>query len=80
MCVVSIAYDRDIPGEDERAMACYNEVANRMLPRYEFYRLGVHSMRDFRAAPATVDVLSRIKDVLDPAHLLAPGRYQPYPG
>jgi 4-cresol dehydrogenase (hydroxylating) len=77
MCVVSIAYDRDVPGEDERAMACYNEVAARMLPRYEFYRLGVHSMGDFRAAPASVDVLRRIKDVLDPAHILAPGRYAP---
>jgi 4-cresol dehydrogenase (hydroxylating) flavoprotein subunit len=80
MCVVSICYDRDVPGEDERALACYRELAREMLQRgYEFYRLGVHSMADFETSEETSKLLSRIKAAVDPHHTLAPGRYEPAP-
>ena len=29
-CVVSIAFDRDVPGEDERALDCYHELMRRL--------------------------------------------------
>ena len=72
-----IVYDRDVPGEDARAMACHDELLRRtgelgFLP----YRLGVQSMN---APPAPRDdysaVLERLKRALDPDDVLAPGRY-----
>jgi 4-cresol dehydrogenase (hydroxylating) len=78
MCVVSISFDREVPGEDERALACYYELAESFLQRgYDFYRLGVHSMGEFRADSSYAALLKKIKGLVDPANLLAPGRYEP---
>ena len=72
-----IVYDRDVPGEDERAMACHDELLRRTTELgYLPYRLGVQSMN---APPAPRDdygaVLERLKRALDPDDVLAPGRY-----
>lgn len=76
-CVVSIAYDRDVPGEDGRAMRCYHELRARLEEAgYHSYRLGI------QASGAGVggddpygSLIARIKRAIDPQDVLAPGRY-----
>jgi 4-cresol dehydrogenase (hydroxylating) len=75
-CVISISYDRDVPGEDERAMASSDElVAELIRSGYHFYRLGIHSMNAVRQSGPYTAVLDTLKQSLDPAGILAPGRY-----
>ena len=74
----SIVYDRLVSGEDERAMACHDRMFSALTAEgYHPYRLGVQSMK---ALPPTADghdrVVERIKNLLDPARILAPGRYE----
>jgi 4-cresol dehydrogenase (hydroxylating) flavoprotein subunit len=74
----AILFDRNNPGDDERAITCYNEMLNKLCTAgYVPYRLTVHSMKgllDNRDDYA--QVLKRIKDSLDPNGILAPGRYE----
>lgn len=75
--VISITYDRDLVGEDDRAMACYSELARRCTADGFYpYRLGIQSMQDLLPSPAYADLLSRLKNLLDPNRILAPGRYE----
>jgi 4-cresol dehydrogenase (hydroxylating) flavoprotein subunit len=80
ICVISITYDRDQPGEDERALACYQELHRDLEAKgYHPYRLGIQSMAALRAAGPAGGTYSRllegIKHLADPAGILAPGRY-----
>jgi len=78
-CIISIGYDRDIPGEDERAMACHDEtVAALRQAGYHFYRLGIQSMHEARTDGAYGELLRTLKHAIDPAGTLAPGRYQAF--
>lgn len=77
--VVAIAFDRDGRGEDDRALACYRALA-RELSTAGYYptRLGLQAEGD--PLPTTDDspvILRRLKQTLDPAGILAPGRYAP---
>jgi 4-cresol dehydrogenase (hydroxylating) flavoprotein subunit len=77
--VISITYDREVAGEDERAMKCYRELVQRCTNGgYYPYRLGIQSMRDL---PETAfdTFVGRVKELLDPNRVLAPGRYEPSP-
>jgi 4-cresol dehydrogenase (hydroxylating) len=74
---VALMYDRDVEGHDQKAMQCHDAVfsalcAEGFLP----YRLGLPSMS---LMPDTTDhsspLLQKIKTLLDPDHVLAPGRY-----
>lgn len=79
-CVISITYDRDVPGEDQRAMACYLELQQRLESGgYYSYRLGLASMRVQGERGPYTDLLARLKQALDPNGILAPGRYLPAP-
>lgn len=73
----AICYDREIKGEDKRAMRCHNEIMKVMQKKgYSPYRLGVQSMNLIQnQLPATRTLLKQIKKALDPANILAPGRY-----
>jgi 4-cresol dehydrogenase (hydroxylating) flavoprotein subunit len=74
--VISISYDREVPGEDDRAMACYSELSRKCLATsYIPYRLGIQSMREVCSIADSAALLAQLKDVLDPNHILAPGRY-----
>jgi len=76
ICIISIAYDRDVPGEDDRASACYSELEISLDARgYVPYRLGIQSMGKMRLEGPYADLLSTIKRTLDPASILSPGRY-----
>jgi 4-cresol dehydrogenase (hydroxylating) len=75
-CVISIAYDRDVAGEDDKAMQCYHELQRRLTERgYYAYRLGIQSMDMLNGDPARSTFLRTLKRSLDPNNVLAPGRY-----
>lgn len=76
LAVVGLLYDRDAPGADDRAAACHAALRRlldaRGLPPY---RLGWLDLADATNPVPHQDVLRRLKHVLDPAGILAPGRY-----
>ncbi len=76
-CILTIAYDRDVPGEDTRAMTCYEELLQVLTDSgYYPYRLGIHSMDILNRGEASYqNLLHQIKDAIDPNQILAPGRY-----
>jgi 4-cresol dehydrogenase (hydroxylating) len=77
-CIISISYDRDVPGEDQRATACHEELLGELGRKgYYPYRASIGSMSAAMgpAGPYT-QLLRKIKDALDPAGILAPGRYE----
>jgi 4-cresol dehydrogenase (hydroxylating) len=77
-CVISISYDRDMPGEDERAMKCHRELIDALTSGgYHFYRLGIHMMSEIQQDNGYTRTLQALKQTLDPAGILAPGRYHP---
>jgi 4-cresol dehydrogenase (hydroxylating) len=74
-CVVSISFDRDIPGEDERALACHRALLEALdAADYHSYRLGIQAMRP-PTADSAMALLERLKHACDPQQILAPGRY-----
>ncbi len=79
-CIVSITYDRDGEGEDEKAMRCYRELQTELNRGGYFpYRLGIQSMETLSGRTAYSDLLKTFKNTLDPNNVLAPGRYSPPP-
>jgi 4-cresol dehydrogenase (hydroxylating) len=77
-CVISIIYDREVPGEDERAMRCYRELLSRLISAgYPSYRLGIQSMQEMDTGDSYAELFQRLKSAIDPNAILAPGRYQP---
>lgn len=77
----AVIYDRDMPGEDRRAMACHDEVLAELIRiGYYPFRLGIQSMGSMPpSADETDRLLARLKDTLDPNRILSPGRYEPKP-
>lgn len=74
---VALMFDRDVAGEDVRAMACHDELLRWLMSEGHMpYRLGVQS---FGMLPAPDDdsqaLLRRIKSAFDPHDVVAPGRY-----
>jgi 4-cresol dehydrogenase (hydroxylating) len=75
-CIISIAYDRDVPGEDGRAMACYHDMLGRFAEAgYYSYRLSVGAMGAMGHGGSYTKLLHGFKQMLDPNGILAPGRY-----
>lgn len=76
-CVAIISYDRNVAGEDERAMECYKNLIEKLTQAgYYPYRLGIQSMDGFTAEEDVYkQMLAKIKSTLDPSQVLAPGRY-----
>ncbi len=75
-CVITIAYDRCVPGEDEKAMACHRRLLEQLIEAgYHSYRLGIQSMDGMAGTSGYNQLLGAIKDICDPNHILAPGRY-----
>lgn len=78
-CIVSIAYDRDVPGEDSKALSCYRELQQKLSAAgYYSYRLALAGMDMFTPDSAYGRFLRTIKTAVDPAGILAPGRYVPH--
>lgn len=76
ICVASITYDREVPGEDQRARVCHDELQEKLMAAgYISYRLGIQSMGQMDCGGAYGNLLNAIKRHLDPSAILAPGRY-----
>jgi 4-cresol dehydrogenase (hydroxylating) flavoprotein subunit len=76
--VISVMYDRDIPGEDERAVQCHDELLMKLTAEgYYPYRHNIRSMKLVSGSQREYrQFLSTIKRSLDPNNILAPGRYE----
>jgi 4-cresol dehydrogenase (hydroxylating) len=76
-CVIAITYDREAPGEDVRAAACYDELLRRLTQvGYYPYRLGIQSQGQLAGDAGSTQLLQTLKASLDPNRILAPGRYE----
>ncbi|QGZ37802.1 4-cresol dehydrogenase (hydroxylating) [Pseudoduganella flava] len=75
--VLTIAYDKEDPAETERARLCYRQVFETMMGAgYIPYRVGLQSMADLDDGNDSYwRMVGRIKRALDPANVIAPGRY-----
>ena len=75
-CVISISYDRDVSGEDEKAMTCYRSLADRCMENGFYpYRLGIQGMGQLPRPEAYRSFMRKLKEAIDPNGVLAPGRY-----
>jgi 4-cresol dehydrogenase (hydroxylating) len=75
-CIISLAYDRDVPGEDQKAMGCYRDLIRLLAEHgYHSYRLAVGMMSAMGEAGPYTELLHGIKRAVDPRGILAPGRY-----
>ena len=73
--VISIIYDRDLPGEDDKALAVNNLLNERLMAAgFPPYRLGVQSMQ-FWDKHQKLHALSPLESALDPQTFLSPGHY-----
>jgi len=74
---IAINYDREVDGEDQRAMECHDALFAELRKRGHMpYRLGLQSMQDMPARhDGSKRLLRRIKEEVDPHGILAPGRY-----
>ncbi len=75
---IPILFDKQNPDAVERAHACYEELfetgkSKGFLP----YRLSIHVMNKLEKYHAVPDLYQRIKAVIDPNDIIAPGRYCP---
>lgn len=82
--IAAIIYDREEPGQDEHAQACYTNMLIELKKRgYVSYRSAVSPKRDgwLAGCSNTEDeevyykFLNKIKSALDPNNILSPGRY-----
>jgi 4-cresol dehydrogenase (hydroxylating) len=75
---IAITYDREVTGEDARAIDCFRTLLDELVTRgYPPYRLNICAMEYARMSGPYADVLRRLKETLDPERILAPGRYEP---
>jgi 4-cresol dehydrogenase (hydroxylating) flavoprotein subunit len=75
-CVIAINYDREVPGEDAKARACYHELLDVLrVNGYYSYRLGIQATGEMPQSDTYSAVLRAVKDAFDPNGILAPGRY-----
>lgn len=74
----ALIYDREEPGEDDRALECHQALLHNLLGLgYIPYRLGIQSMGSLPSPSGDYrQVMERIKSALDPNNILAPGRYE----
>ncbi len=74
--MASIVFDRDVPGEDERALACHDALAKELVALgCPPVRLGLHSMHLVPGGPSA-ELVETLRRALDPGRVIAPGRYE----
>lgn len=76
-CLMNILYDKDDPDETRRAESLYQALlADMQAAGYQQYRAGLLAWPRVHAeAPELLRLNQRIKGALDPAKVVAPGRY-----
>jgi 4-cresol dehydrogenase (hydroxylating) len=77
--ILNVAFDKAVPDEVERAMACYDDAMRVLIDDgYVPYRTGLRGMDKIRDEDDVFwQVAREIKQVLDPGDLIARGRYVP---
>ena len=75
--VVAIVFDRDVPGEDSRALQCHAELMSKLTDEGYFpYRLGIQSMDMLPSGDdGYYELRDALKAAIDPNSILSPGRY-----
>jgi 4-cresol dehydrogenase (hydroxylating) len=74
--VISLTYDRDLPGEDQKAKNCYRELVSSLAEHgYHSYRMASGMMAGMGESGPYTELLAGIKRAVDPSGILAPGRY-----
>lgn len=75
--LLTFAWDRDVPGDDEAALAAHDAAARAWADRgWYALRLGLHSMKLLDLAePTQRRFVAAVKNAVDPAGVIAPGRY-----
>lgn len=73
----AIIYDREVSGEDKKAIACHDEIYNELVKKGNIpYRLNIHSMAKMpKPSKSYANFIKKLKMALDPNDILAPGRY-----
>ena len=76
--LMTVSYDRDVPGEDGRAQSMHDALSERWMAKgWYSFRLGHHSMGLYeRAEPSYRLAVEAITHALDPGGVLSPGRYR----
>jgi 4-cresol dehydrogenase (hydroxylating) len=76
-CIISLAWDRSVDGEDDRADRCYRDLLTQLgSAGYHSYRLAVPGMHAMASGePGYQSLLASLKGALDPHSIMAPGRY-----
>lgn len=76
-CVVSLVYDRDIEGEDVKALACHDELFEALTNEGYFpYRLSSHAHDAYEQIDSSlIPQMKKIKTVLDASNILSPNKY-----
>jgi 4-cresol dehydrogenase (hydroxylating) len=79
VAVVNSVFRKSDPAETERAQTCAHMLHRRLQHEgYALYRAGVDTMAELVGHNASPWVtVGRIKEVLDPHHIISPGRYAP---
>lgn len=74
----TIFYDRLVEGEDQKALNCHDEILQSLMDKgYYPYRLSTQSMNSLPTPKDDYGLfIKKIKDSLDPDHILSPGRYE----
>jgi 4-cresol dehydrogenase (hydroxylating) len=76
LCVISISYDREVAGQDDQAMRCYQVLVEKCSQGGFYpYRLGIQSMSRTHGDANYSELVRRLKEAFDPNGVLAPGRY-----
>lgn len=75
--IASIAWDREIDGEDERALKCYDRIRKLLEAKgYHYYRENTYALAKTSEREGSYDeFLHDLKQALDPKNILSPGRY-----
>ncbi len=75
-CIISISFDRNVAGEDDKAHACHREIVSLCTAGgYYPYRLSILGAQGLEDSPDYLALLGKLKSVVDPNGILAPGRY-----
>jgi 4-cresol dehydrogenase (hydroxylating) len=77
--ILNVAFDKSIPEETERAVACYEKLFDAVMTKgYIPYRVGLHGLPKLSAVNDSYwDLTVRLKHAIDPLNIISPGRYIP---
>jgi 4-cresol dehydrogenase (hydroxylating) len=75
--VINVLFRRSDPGQVEMAHQCVEELVRTFMEKgFTLYRAGIQSMDQIVTPESSYwQLIARLKEVFDPNHIIAPGRY-----